>query len=41
MLDLLQGYHRILFHYRGDNERVGTVTRKDNTVEEAEKETNT
>ncbi|HJS64073.1 MAG TPA: hypothetical protein VJ767_04345 [Nitrososphaeraceae archaeon] len=28
----------VLFHYRGDNERVGTVTIEANTVEEAEKE---
>lgn len=28
----------VLFHYRGDNERIGTVTIEANTLEEAEKE---
>ena len=30
----------VLFHYRGDKERVGTVTIEANTLEEAEKESN-
>jgi hypothetical protein len=30
--------NEVLFHYRGDNERVGTVTIEGNTMEEAEKE---